>query len=241
MKVLRWIHTFLFFTWMWLLLFLSIALLIPMFLFRLLRMRNAEKGYVYGLTKFWARQHNATAGARVQVVGKENIPDEGAFCIIGNHQGSMDIPILMAYIPRTLGFIAKAELKKVPFISSWMKAIGCVFIDRKNLRAAIDALRAAAAQVNAGHTMVLFPEGTRSRSGEPGKFNSAGIRMLVENQATILPVTLVNTRAIFEKDKLITPAKAKLYIHPPQRFKPEEASEAVGILREMVVGPLKSE
>jgi hypothetical protein len=65
--------------------------------------------------------------------------------------------------------------------------------------------------------------------------------MLVENQATILPVTLVNTRAIFEKDKLITPAKAKLYIHPPQRFKPEEASEAVGILREMVVGPLKSE
>jgi 1-acyl-sn-glycerol-3-phosphate acyltransferase len=133
-EVLRWIHTFLFFTWMWLLLFLSIALLIPMFLFRLLRMRNAEKGYVYGLTKFWARQHNATAGARVQVVGKENIPDEGAFCIIGNHQGSMDIPILMAYIPRTLGFIAKAELKKVPFISSWMKAIGCVFIDRKNLR-----------------------------------------------------------------------------------------------------------
>jgi 1-acyl-sn-glycerol-3-phosphate acyltransferase len=168
-KALKWIHTVLFFAWMWSLLLASVVLLVPLGLLKILGLRKAAAGYVRGLTAFWARQHMLTSGSRIRVTGRENIPAEGAFCVIGNHQGNFDIPILMAKIPRTLGFIAKSELRSVPLISWWMRAIGCVFIDRKNIRAAVDALKAAVEQVKNGRSIVLFPEGTRSRSGEPAK------------------------------------------------------------------------
>ncbi len=239
MKILTWIHTILFFAWMWTMLFVSFFLLLPLGILRLLRAQKAAKGFVLGVTRFWGWQHMLTSGAHITVRGKEHIPENGAFCVVGNHQGSMDIPILLSAIPRTLGFIAKTELRKIPFVSSWMKAIGCVFIDRKNLRAAIDALKAAALQVENGQCMVLFPEGTRSRSGEPGKFNTAGIRLLADKQLTVLPVTLKNSRALFEKEGLITPAKVELIIHSPRRYAPGEGNRASQELREIIVAPLK--
>lgn len=238
MKLLRIIHTILFFIWMWFVLLLSIVLLIPLAVLSLPGLEKIKTYFVLAVTKTWATQLIWTAGASLRIHGLEHIPYNQAFCVIGNHQSNFDIPILMAILPQTIGFVGKHELKRVPFISSWMRALGCVFIDRKNLRSSIGALQKAADQIQQGRCMVIFPEGTRSRSGKPGKFNSAGIRMLARQEAAVLPISISNSRNLLESNGYIHSGTVDITIHPLRKLTANEATKAAEELETLVTREL---
>ncbi len=206
-------RTILFFSWMWVLLAISLLLLIPLMFLKLLAPAQTDR-YTLSVTRLWARHLIWTSGSEILVSGQENIPSDGAFCLIANHNSNFDIPLLMSRIPRKLGFISKMEMAHVPFLSTWMNALGCIYIKRKSLESSISGLKKAVEKVENGQSMVLFPEGTRSRGKGPGKFYTAGIRLALEKGVPLLPVTIKDSAQMFEASGKISPARVELIIHP---------------------------
>jgi len=180
---------------------------------------NADR-FAYLFTRFWARSIITTTGSHVTVFGIENITTAPNVCFICNHQSLFDIPLLMGWLNRPVGFIAKHELRKIPVLSDWIKAIHSAFIDRSNARKAIDSIKQASDAIRKGYAIVIFPEGTRSKSGEIGDFKTGSLKLAFNANAIIQPITISGTRKIFEESRKIHKAKLTIYIH--KSISPEE-------------------
>jgi 1-acyl-sn-glycerol-3-phosphate acyltransferase len=181
---------------------------------------------LFGKLKIADRSINAVAGlyarsvffvfrVKVHVKGLEHIPKTGNICFISNHQGLADIPLLVAYIPRTVGFIAKMELGKIPVLNIWMRAMHCVLIDRSNARSAVTTIHLAIETIQKGHPMVVFPEGTRSLSKAMGSFKPGSFKLITGANCLAVPVTINGTYRLIEATGKITPSDISLTIHPP--------------------------
>jgi 1-acyl-sn-glycerol-3-phosphate acyltransferase len=147
----------------------------------------------------WARNTLETFGVEARVEGRGLVPPSGNAprVFMCNHQSQLDIPVLVASLGEKIGFVAKKELTRVPILAYWMRQVGCVFIDRADKSGARKSLAAAAASLE-GRSLVVFPEGTRSKTGELLPIKSGGLRMAVMAGAQIIPVRLRNTRNAFE-------------------------------------------
>lgn len=163
----------------------------------------------------WMSSLLRLAGVSVQVSGLENIPDTPVV-FVSNHQGNFDIPILLCHLDRVHGIIAKIELQKLPLIRTWMKHFGCVFIDRKNPRQSAASLNQAAQQLVEGRSMIIFPEGTRSRSDAVGEFKPGGFKTAYKAKVPVVPVCIDGSYQAMEANRMwIKPASVKLTILPP--------------------------
>jgi 1-acyl-sn-glycerol-3-phosphate acyltransferase len=110
-------------------------------------------------------------GIRVTTTGGEKLDAKTRYVFIANHQSYFDIPVLYAGLPFALSFIAKKELFFIPFFGWGIAAIGHIWIDRENARAARKSITRAIEKLKCqGISLVLFPEGTRSITGEVGEF-----------------------------------------------------------------------
>ncbi|MDD4310452.1 MAG: lysophospholipid acyltransferase family protein, partial [Candidatus Cloacimonetes bacterium] len=158
---------------------------------------------VQWVVRFWARTTLLSTGSTVNVEGKENLPQHSNICFVSNHQGMFDIPLVLGFIGISTGFIAKQELFKIPVLSHWMREIPCVFIDRGSARKAMDSFHKSAEVIKAGHPMVIFPEGTRSRSDNMGEFHLGSLKLPSMANATIVPSVIKGSWSIFEIDKKI--------------------------------------
>jgi 1-acyl-sn-glycerol-3-phosphate acyltransferase len=216
------IVTFLYFFYLAFIFLLSTVFFIPVFFLWLFRLKKAREAYVNQAAKIWARHMIFMAGGRVSVTGRENLPPSHQFAVIGNHQGFADIPLILGYLGYAPGFVAKKELFRVPFMSWWMSLLHCIPLDRKSPRQAVKAIEKAANNIRSGKPMLIFPEGTRSRTGRVGAFKAGSLTMAVKSGTPILPVTINGTAQIWEAKKRIAGGKISLTIHPP--IQPEEYS-----------------
>ena len=136
---------------------------------------------------------------RVERQGMQHIPaDSSPICFVSNHQSALDIPAVLAGLGIWPGFITKAELKKIPILSTWIRAMNCVYIDRKSPRSSIGAILAGVEHIRNGIPMFVFPEGTRSRTGELGEFKSGSLKLATRAKAVIVPITIDGTRVALE-------------------------------------------
>lgn len=149
---------------------------------------EAEK-YLYRCVKGWTNFIIKYLGLNVTVKGMENIPEESCL-FVANHQGAIDIPLIMAYANKIVGFIAKKEILKLKFISSWMKEIHCVFMDRSNIRESVKSINEGVEELKAGHSLVIFPEGTRSKGPVLGEFKKGSMKLATKSGVPIVPVTI---------------------------------------------------
>ena len=143
----------------------------------------------------------------MKVVGAENEPryEDGSYLLCANHLGALDpFCIAAALNHRKLCFMAKKELGQIPFLKSWMDAVDCVFVDRANKQSAHSSLQNAIDAVRDGRSLVIFPEGTRSKDGELGQFRGGAMKIAMETGATIVPVLLEGTRARLEETGNVT-------------------------------------
>lgn len=130
--------------------------------------------------------------ADLKVEGRENIPNE-ACCFIGNHTSMLDIPILIEAVGKCMGFIAKKEATKNPFLGIWMREYVCVALDRDNAREAIKSIRTGAEHIKNGYSMAIFPEGTRTKTGELLEFKKGSLKLATMAKAPVVPVTIEGT------------------------------------------------
>jgi len=162
----------------------------------------------------WARYVIRIAGGTVEVVGQDLIPADTAVVFIGNHQGNMDIPLLLGFIDKPKAFISKIEILKVPILSGWMKLMQCTFMDRKDMRQSVRAMHEAVETVKKGYSLVIFPEGTRSKGGPVGEFKAGSFKLALKSGVPIVPLTIDGSWRLLEEKGRLQDATIKLTIHP---------------------------
>jgi 1-acyl-sn-glycerol-3-phosphate acyltransferase len=149
------------------------------------------------IARVWARMLLAAAGARVAVVGKDKLDPRGVYVVCPNHVSYMDTPVLLTHIPVNFRFLAKEELLAIPFIGGHLKRAGNISVPLDDPRAALRVLSAAgkAMQEN-GVSMLVFPEGGRSESGELREFKDGAAYLAIKAQVPLVPVALIGVRDI---------------------------------------------
>jgi len=210
------LRTLIWFIYFWLYQFYSLF-----YLFQLKQLEKQGKKkeaqiFIDRIAFNWAQAMVKVTGSKVTVWGAENIPPDRAVLLVSNHQANFDIPLLLGYLEKPKGFIAKVELTKLPIISAWMKKIRCVFIDRKDIRKSLKAINEGIEILKNGHSMVIFPEGTRSRSSQMGEFKKGSLKMALKAEVPIIPVSINGSYKIMEQSSyLITPAEVKIIVGQP--------------------------
>jgi 1-acyl-sn-glycerol-3-phosphate acyltransferase len=149
--------------------------------------------------KRWARNALWAAGVPYRVVGLEAVAVDRPFVIASNHQSWFDIFLLAAALPGSLRFVAKKELARVPLLGRAMRHAGHIFIDRQNRQAAFGAYEEAAAAIREGISAVVFPEGTRSRTGELLPFKKGPFVLAIAAGVPLVPAYCAGTFTLLPK------------------------------------------
>lgn len=182
--------------------------------------KNGDAAGAYALAQSevssWALLLLRIAGVRVTVTGKENIPTDRAVVFTPNHQGDYDIPLMLTQLDTLHPIVAKIETLKIPLVRTWMRMFDCVFLDRKDPRKAVLAIREAEEILRGGRSVVIFPEGTRSRGDNMGEFKSGAFKMAFAAKAPIVPIAIDGSYRIMEANhNLMKPGEVKITILPP--------------------------
>ncbi|WP_223701939.1 lysophospholipid acyltransferase family protein [Sutcliffiella deserti] len=176
--------------------------------------------------KTWAKRLVEITGSNINVIGEEKIP-KGAVLFVSNHQGNFDVPILIGFLEKPLGFISKVEVKKIPFIPRWMEAMNCVFIDRSDRRKAVQSIRDGIATLKKGHSLVIFPEGTRSKGESMGEFKKGGLKLATESRVPVVPISISGSYKIMEESKFgFKPSNVTITIGDPIFFSEDDKIDA---------------
>lgn len=229
------------FTFFWIFVLFLTIFLIPIGLFNLLRLRKAAEGIIVMVVSVWAKTVFFLAGIKIEIRGREKIPGHNRVCFVANHQSYGDIPLILGYLDKKVGFIAKGELKKVPLINLWMMALHCVFINRGQGRQSLKKIEEGMKQIPAGHPLVLFPEGTRAKNGVMKPFKSGGIQMAVKEDITVVPVTIDGMFHAYEEQKKVVPTTVVVTVHDSidtAGMNREERKALTGRVQEIVMSAL---
>ncbi|MBO8161245.1 MAG: 1-acyl-sn-glycerol-3-phosphate acyltransferase [Thermosipho sp. (in: Bacteria)] len=186
--------------------------------------KKASKKFVVGQIETFGRMAFKLLGIKVFKFGELKKTDEN-FMIVSNHQSALDIPLIIGYVA-PVAFIAKKELGKVPGINWYMKYLNSVLIERGNIRQTALALKEVVRKMKAGTHFIIFPEGTRSVSGEVQAFKPRSLELAFKNKVKVLPVSLWGLHIVLNKKVfLIKKHPVYLKIHDfvdPKEFKSEE-------------------
>ena len=166
----------------------------------LLRVRNRRGGVYDWAGTGWSRNILRAAGTPVIAEGLEHIPRDQPVIYASNHSSMFDIWALFATLPGSVRFVAKRELFKIPLLGPAMLAAGHIPIDRTARKSAFEAYDEAARTIQRGtSSIVVFPEGTRSRTGELLPFKNAPFGLAIAAQVPIVPVYIPHTFEILPK------------------------------------------
>ncbi|QAT41740.1 lysophospholipid acyltransferase family protein [Aminipila luticellarii] len=159
-----------------------------------------EREYILKATSTWGKRLVRDLNIHLNVLGKENLPEKGPVVFVANHQGYGDIPICCAVLDAfQTGFIAKKSLSKLPFYGEWIKNIRSVMIDRDDPRGSLRSIETAVEFIKQGFSMVVFPEGHRSKGGEISEFKKGSLRLATKPGVPIVPISINGTYKLFEE------------------------------------------
>jgi 1-acyl-sn-glycerol-3-phosphate acyltransferase len=154
---------------------------------------------VYDMVRLWCRILHLVTRVRFRVQGLENVPAEGSYVVISNHCSHLDGPTLIRALPHPIYFVIKRELTRIPLWGQAVVKVGFIAIDRTDSDKARRQLRRAVDAVRYGRRVLVFAEGTRSRSDSMLPFKKGGFHLAVDAQVPILPVAVNGSRRLLPK------------------------------------------
>ncbi len=191
--------------------------------------QDKKRNLVYRINRSLSRNIVRFSRCDLEIIGEENIPKNQAALYVSNHQSYLDIPLLVYVLNQPLGFVAKKELRKVPVIGKWIHFTESVFIDRQDIRQSLRAINEASKKIKDHHSMVIFPEGTRSKTSEMNPFKPGSLKIAEKAESLVVPVTVIDSYKLYEANNgRIQPAKVRVVISkplPPQEKGQEKSSD----------------
>ena len=180
--------------------------------------------------KVWSPTIAMLAGLKLHVHGQENIP-EGPAIFASNHESALDITVLFLSLPRnSLRFIAKRELFQMPIFGWYMWAAGHIKVDRRNRAQAFASLQEAGRRIRGGASVIVYPEGTRSRDSRVHPFKKGPFILAMEAQVPIVPIAIVGTSSLAVKGKFAAkPGTVHVSIGKP--IDPRQFDDRVKLLK----------
>jgi len=164
----------------------------------------------------WSRIFAFFTPMIVSVEGRGNIRKNTSYVVISNHQSIYDIFLIYGWLGIDIKWVMKKEARKIPGVGFGSRKVGHIFLDRSNSRVALESLNEAKKRLVNGTSVVFFPEGTRSVSGELGIFKRGAFKIAIDLGLPLLPLTVTGTKEILPTGALnILPGKVKLIIHEP--------------------------
>jgi len=152
------------------------------------------------LTKVFSAPVLAMAGIKVKITGKENVVPKTPYVFVSNHVSLFDIPVLQRYVPNDFSFVFKKEIAWVPLFGWQMQLGPHIIIDRQNPEKAMKSIENAKKMlVHRKISVLLFPEGTRSNTGEMLPFKRGAFHLAAQVGFPVIPVTIVGTKSLFQK------------------------------------------
>jgi 1-acyl-sn-glycerol-3-phosphate acyltransferase len=152
------------------------------------------------LTKVFSAPVLAIAGIKVKITGKENVIPKTPYVFVSNHVSLFDIPVLQRYVPNDFSFVFKKEIAWVPLFGWQMQLGPHIIIDRQNPEKAMKSIEKGKKMlVHRKISVLLFPEGTRSRTGEMLPFKRGAFHLAAQVGFPIIPVTISGTKNLFQK------------------------------------------
>jgi 1-acyl-sn-glycerol-3-phosphate acyltransferase len=175
-----------------------------------------RRGYFgHACARAWSWLILATTGVEVTVRGLDALVRGRSYVFVANHQSIYDIPCLFWNIPFQLRIIAKESLGRFPMLGPHLKRTGHMLVDRKrpDRTGIFDWANRLTAN---GLSLIVFPEGTRSRDGMLGKFKGGSIMLAMQTGLTLVPISVIGSRHVMKKGELTTkPGHVTLIVHEP--------------------------
>lgn len=161
------------------------------------------KGVLKIVSDVWAPMILWFMGVELKIEGLENIEKDKNYIFISNHTSYLDIPILLAAIPKIIYFVSKKELRRVPFFGWMMWALGMIFIDRKNKKRSIRSMKIAAMKLKSGKNVLVFPEGTFDDNGAFLPFKKGAFHIAVKSKTPVLPIGISGANQVWSGGDLL--------------------------------------
>jgi 1-acyl-sn-glycerol-3-phosphate acyltransferase len=203
---------------------------------------NQRVGSYFGGV-IWSRLNGYLTPMFVRVSGRENIDMNRSYVIVSNHQSLYDIFLVYGWLGIDIKWVMKKELAKIPGLGFGSKKVGHIFLDRSNSRVALESLNVAKKKLVNGTSVVIFPEGTRSMTGQPGNFKKGAFKLALDLGLPILPITIIGTKNILPTGTLnVMPGNARMIIHEPidiHRYTEERMKELIDETRRIIIKPLE--
>jgi len=190
-----------------------------------------SSGKLYSLhARLWARISLFLAGTRVTLRGSEHLPP-GPVMFMSNHQSGFDILALLATLPCETRWIVKKELFNIPIFGPSMKRGGYIPLDRRDAHRALKSMQKAAEAIRSGKSIVIFPEGTRSKDLRLLPFKRGGFMLALRAGIPVVPVTINGSGKVNPAGTLqLYSGPITITLHPPvmpETKASHEESEAV--------------
>lgn len=194
---------------------------------------------------FWARALCAISLVRVKIEGQEHLDPKASYVFVANHQSLYDIPLVYGWLKNNFKWIIKKEFRKMPIMGKTCELMGHIFIDRsKPMRAKQSLDQAKQSIIDGKSSVFLFPEGTRTRNGQVGRFKRGAFTIARDLHLPIVPVTITGAYEALPKGlNCIIPGTITMTIHQPidtTNLTDDNLSEMVDNVREIVTKDVKT-
>lgn len=175
-----------------------------------------QRFFSYYPAKVWAQVVCLLNFVRVRVHGRSNIDRRTSYVFVANHQGAFDIFSIYGYLGHQFKWMMKIALRKIPFVGYSCYKAGHIYVDRSSPAAVRQTIETAEQRLRGGMSVVVFPEGSRSRNGRIGTFKRGAYFLATEFNLPVVPVTIDGAYRVMPRHaKLPRPGRIDLTIHRP--------------------------
>ena len=192
---------------------------------------------------FWSRSVLWFLLIPIKVTGQENVEPKQSYVFVANHQSFLDVFAVYGWLPNNFKWLMKKEIRKVPFVGTACAVAGHIFVDRSNPRAALQSMDHIKKELVDGISTVIFPEGTRTKTGEMGRFKQGAFKIAMDMGLPVVPLSLNGFFKAMPSGQAFANPRARVSLHigkPIDISQFNDINEAMEYLREQIASGLQS-
>lgn len=192
---------------------------------------------------FWSRSVLWLLLIPIKVTGQENVDPKQSYVFVANHQSFLDVFAVYGWLPNNFKWLMKKEIRKVPFVGTACAVAGHIFVDRSNPRAALQSMDHIKKELVDGISTVIFPEGTRTKTGEMGRFKQGAFKIAMDMGLPVVPLSLSGFFKAMPSGQAFANPRARVSLHigkPIDISQFNDINEAMEYVREQIANGLKS-